>query len=123
MILSSTCLVTTWLDMKQGHSGDSKRTAMVKEETFQMLNQRLQDPRLQSDDTTLMGILHVLAGEMWNCDENALRVHIQGVAQFVNQRGGLEKLGRNGALADVAVRCELDRPLHYLHALFANSIQ
>jgi hypothetical protein len=106
MILSSTCLVTTWLDMKQGHSGDSKRTAMVKEETFQMLNQRLQDPRLQSDDTTLMGILHVLAGEMWNCDENALRVHIKGVAQFVNQRGGLEKLGRNGALADVAVRYE-----------------
>jgi hypothetical protein len=35
-----------------------------------------------------------------------LRVHIQGVAQFVNQRGGLEKLGRNGALADVAVRYE-----------------
>ena len=84
---------------------------MVKEEIFSMLNQRLQDPRLQGDDTTLMGILHVLAGEMWNCDENALRVHIRGVAQFVRQRGGLEKLGRNEALADVAVRCALFIPI------------
>jgi hypothetical protein len=105
MILSSTCLVSTWLDMKEGHSGDSKRTAMVKEETFAMINKRIQDPLLQSDDTTLMAILHVLAGEMWGCNENTLTVHIHGVAQFIHQRGGLESLGgRDGALADVAVR-------------------
>jgi predicted hydrolase (HD superfamily) len=104
MVLSSTVLVSTWLDMKEKHSGDSQRTAMVKEETFAMINERMKDRKLQKDNTTLMAILHLLAGEMWNCDENVLRVHTLGVARFINQRGGLHCLGSDGALADVAVR-------------------
>lgn len=78
---------------------------MVKEETFAMIKTRLADPKLRTENTTLMAILHMLAGEMWGCSPTALQVHLGGVEQFVDQRGGIEALGgRGGGLADVTVR-------------------
>ena len=101
IILSATCLTSTWLDMHAGCSGDSRRTAMVKAETLSMIKQRIRDPGTQLDDATLIVILHLLAGEMWTCNEKTLRIHESAIAKFIAQRGGVEGL-RNKAIAEVA---------------------
>lgn len=78
---------------------------MVKQETFATIRARLADPTLQTDNTTLMAMLHILAGEMWGCSLAAIETHLAGVKGFVRQRGGIEALGgRGGGLADVTVR-------------------
>ena len=103
IILSSTILASTWLDMHNNCSGDSTITAMVKAETMDMINERLVNPTLQLEDTTLIVILHLFAGEMWACNEKALRIHENGIATLVSRRGGLSSLIYNRALAEVAI--------------------
>lgn len=103
IILSSTVLASTWLDMINNCSGDSTTTAMVKTETIEMIKERLADPDLQLDDATLIVILHLFAGEMWVCNEHALRVHEKGIASIVSRRGGLSMFTYNRALAEVAI--------------------
>lgn len=101
IILSSTLLTSTLLDMYAGVSGDSKRTAMVKGETIEMINTRLRSQTMQLDNETLIVILHLFAGEMWSCDERTLRIHESGVARFVMQRGGMRQL-LNNPIGEVA---------------------
>ncbi|KAJ4990618.1 hypothetical protein SVAN01_03849 [Stagonosporopsis vannaccii] len=105
IILSSTILASTWLDMQQHISGDSTRTTRVKAETIGMLNKRLLDPASQLEDATLVVILHLFAGEMWICNEKALRIHENGVATFISRRGGISMFDYNIALAEVAIAC------------------
>jgi hypothetical protein len=101
ILLSSTILASTWLDMRAGCSGDSWRTALVKAETLCMINERLRNPNTELEDATLMIILHLLAGEMWSCNEKALRVHESAVARFIFQRGGMRSL-ENRAVVEIA---------------------
>jgi hypothetical protein len=75
--------------MHAGCSGDSRRTTLVKAETLGWINERLRQPESQSEDFTLMVILHLLAGEMWNCNEKTLRIHEKGIARFITHRGGM----------------------------------
>ena len=103
IILSSTVLASTWLDMRNECSGDSTTTAMVKAETITMINERLVNPALRLDDATLIVILHLFAGEMWVCNEKTLRIHEVGVATIIARRGGLSAFVYNRALAEVAV--------------------
>jgi hypothetical protein len=49
-----------------------------------------------------MVILHLLVGEMWSCNEKTLRIHESGIARLIAHRGGMEQLGGNGAMAEVA---------------------
>ncbi|KAH7073642.1 hypothetical protein BKA63DRAFT_491628 [Paraphoma chrysanthemicola] len=104
ILLSSTILVSTWLDMRAGCSGDSSRTAMVKAETLRMINERIANPTTELNDATLMVILHLLAGEMWSCNEMNLRTHEAAVARFITSRGGLRSL-ENRAVVEVAAAC------------------
>ena len=103
IILSSTVLASSWLDMQNDCSGDSATTAMVKAETIGMIKERLTNPTLQSDDATLVVILHLFAGEMWVCNEKALRIHENGLATLFSRRGGLSNFVRNRVIAEVAV--------------------
>lgn len=100
VLLSSTVLVSTYLDMHAGCSGDSKRTVIVKGETISWINERLRNPDTQFHDFTLMVILHLLAGEMWSCNEKTLRIHESGVARLISHRGGMDCL--EGATAEVS---------------------
>ncbi|KAH7089790.1 hypothetical protein FB567DRAFT_521560 [Paraphoma chrysanthemicola] len=104
ILLSSTILVSTWLDMRAGCSGDSSRTAMVKAETLRMIHERITNPTTELNDSTLMVILHLLAGEMWSCNEENLRTHEAAVARFITSRGGLRSL-ENRAVVEVAAAC------------------
>jgi hypothetical protein len=65
-----------------------------------VIKERLHHPVTQFDDTTLMVILHLLAGEMWSCNEKTLRIHESGVARFITQRGGMHTL--TDTLAEVS---------------------
>lgn len=103
ILLSSTVLASTWLDMHDKCSGDSATTAMVKAETISMIKERLVNPASQLDDATLIVILHLFAGEMWACSEKALRTHEKGVSTFIARRGGLSSFVYNKAVAEVAI--------------------
>jgi hypothetical protein len=105
VFLSSTCLASAWMDMMQGYVGDSQTTIILKNEMFQGLQKQLRNVDAASNDTTLMSILHLLAGGIWNSNEKTLRVHMHSVVLFITQHGGLERLyTSNQVLADVAVR-------------------
>ena len=103
IILSSTVLASTWLDMQNKVSGDSTTTAMVKAETIGMIKERFANSNTQLDDATLIVILHLFAGEMWVCNEQALRVHERGVAALISRRGGVSTFVHNRALVEVAL--------------------
>lgn len=102
LLLSSTVLASTWIDMQEGCSGDSRRTTLVKQESIAMCNKRLLHSNTHLTDATLVVILHLLAGEMWSCDEKALRIHEGGIGMFIRDRGGLHQLA-DQAVAEVAV--------------------
>ncbi|KAF1844844.1 uncharacterized protein K460DRAFT_405124 [Cucurbitaria berberidis CBS 394.84] len=104
IMLSSTLLASTWLDMHAGCSGDSERTSLVKKETINMINERKSCSDTNYEDATLMVILHLLAGEMWSCNEKILRFHESGVAKLIAQRGGMQSL-ENGTVGEVAAAC------------------
>jgi len=92
LLLSGTALVATYLDMHSGHSGDSARTAMVKQEIIEFLNHRLNNPETRLDYLTVMCILHLWAGEMWSCNERTLHIHEEGLAKLIVQKGGMHTL-------------------------------
>jgi hypothetical protein len=104
ILLSATILTSTWIDEQAGCPGDSKRTALIKSETLSMINERLRVPETRLDDATLMVILHLLAGEMRNCNEKTIRIHMSGVARLIAERGGIEGLA-NETVAEVAAAC------------------
>lgn len=104
ILLSATILTSTWVDEQACCPGDSKRTALIKSETLSMINQRLRVPGTRLDDATLMVILHLLAGEMRNCNEKTIRIHMSGVARLIAERGGMEGLA-NETVAEVATAC------------------
>jgi hypothetical protein len=101
ILLSSTLMATTWLDMHAGICGESKRTVRLKQEAIGYINERLRDGRAL-EDSTLAVIIHVLAGEMWNSNENTLRIHQKGVARLIAHRGGMGNLGGYGVMAQAA---------------------
>ncbi|KAF2688893.1 hypothetical protein K458DRAFT_385057 [Lentithecium fluviatile CBS 122367] len=101
ILLSSTLMATTWLDMHAGVCGESKRTVLLKQEAISYINERLRDSRAM-EDSTLAVIIHVLAGEMWSCNEKTLRIHEEGVARLIAHRGGMSQLGGYGVVAQVA---------------------
>lgn len=75
-------------------SGDSRRTSMIKSEVISMINEQLRGLDTQLDDVTLSIILNLVVGEMWNCDEDTLKIHELGIARFITQRGGMQCLSR-----------------------------
>ncbi|KAF2006209.1 hypothetical protein P154DRAFT_422900 [Amniculicola lignicola CBS 123094] len=105
LLLSAALLPSTYLDMHAGCSGDSKRTVLVKSESIGFINERLSDHKTQFEDATLMVILHLLAGEMWSCNEKTIRIHQTGIARLISARGGMSSLGAGGVMAEVAAGC------------------
>jgi hypothetical protein len=93
VLLSSTALASGWLDMYSSCPGNSRRTALVKAEIIGMISERLRHFDTKWADSTLLVILNLLGGEAWSCNEKTLRTHESGIATFVPQRGGLDRLG------------------------------
>ncbi|KAI2484904.1 hypothetical protein Ptr902_03844 [Pyrenophora tritici-repentis] len=100
VMLSAYVMTSAWIDMVAGCQEESTRTTIIKMETMGVASERLAHPDTQLDDTTLMVLLHLLAGELWSCNEKTLRTHQSGIAHLVTQRGGLDGLG-NSVVAEV----------------------
>lgn len=92
VLLSSSIIAAIWLDMHEKRPGDSQQTALLKAEIFDMIKARLQNPKTQSSDSTIMVVLHLLTGEIFGSNEVALRVHEHGLARLLLHRGGLSRL-------------------------------
>lgn len=85
LLLSTTVLASTRSDIQERFSGDSPRTIMIKHETLAIFNERLKSASTYLDDATLMVFLHLMGGEMWNCEEDRLRAHEEAVASTIEQ--------------------------------------
>lgn len=89
LYLSAGLVTSTWIDLTNGCSGDSRRTALVKEELYGYLNERMHSPTEQTSDGTLAIMCHLIAGEMWNADEKTLHIHCAAATRITILRGGL----------------------------------
>ncbi|KAF2640595.1 hypothetical protein P280DRAFT_322313 [Massarina eburnea CBS 473.64] len=99
ILLSSTIVASTWMDMHSGVSGESRRTVVIKGEILSWIKERLANNTTLNDDSTLIVIIHMLAGEMWSCNEATMRTHEKGVAKLISHRGGMNCLGGYGTVA------------------------
>ncbi|KAI4761672.1 hypothetical protein E4T52_02611 [Aureobasidium sp. EXF-3400] len=106
--LSTLCISSAYLDMMQmdfqsrtltANSIESVRTLTVREQTVQLISERLSDPETCCSDANIVSVVHLLFGEMIVACNQALQWHEGGLHTMVEYRGGLEKLGGNGLLA------------------------
>lgn len=101
LILGMTILTSAWLDMQAGCIGDSDRTTTIKAEIRTLIHERMDDPNTRFTDSTLIVMLELLFGEMWNCDEGLIRTfHQSGINILITERGGINRL--ENAVAEVA---------------------
>jgi hypothetical protein len=75
-------------------SGESITTALVGKEIIDMLNERLRHPNKDNAASTIVIILHLLAGEIWSCNERILQWHVSGIAKMITLCGGIDKLSK-----------------------------
>ena len=59
-----------------------------------MLNERLQHLNKNNAASTIVIILHLLAGEIWSCNERILQWHVSGIAKVITLCGGIDKLSK-----------------------------
>ena len=106
--LSTLCISSAYLDMMQmdfkshtltANSIESVRTLTVREQTVQLISERLSDPETCCSDANIVSVVHLLFGEMIVACDQALQWHEDGLHTMVEYRGGLDKLGGNGLLA------------------------
>ena len=101
-VLLSACVITsTWMDMHAGCPDDSIRTTVAKMEIMRVAGERLAHPDVRLENSTLMVLIHLLAGEVWSCNEKTLRTHQYGLAHLITQRGGMNGMG-NPIFAEVS---------------------
>ena len=90
ILLSSTIMSSTWRDMVEGVCGESRRTILLKAEIISWVNERLQNAATMYHNDTIMVILHLLMGETWSCNEDALHIHVAGLARLMSARAQRE---------------------------------
>lgn len=105
--LSTLCISTAYVDIVRIPSlgsnirlNGSIRTKAVFEEIIRELNSSVASPETRTNDATIIAVVQVLCGDMMIAEDYVLKVHEQGLWSMVLQRGGLNQLGGNGAIAD-----------------------
>ncbi|OCK81942.1 hypothetical protein K432DRAFT_403328 [Lepidopterella palustris CBS 459.81] len=94
-------VISVYQDITNGFLDDSALTVYAKSQVIRMINDRLQDPATQTDDYTILAILHLLVSELGAGSDEVFNVHQSGLVRIVTQRGGLGKLGLDGLTAIV----------------------
>lgn len=89
LVLSSTLIASTWLDMQNGYEVESCQTQEVKSAVLEVTREYLRDKKTGTDDVSMMVYINLLMGELWNCGEGALRNHQKAIADCVFSRGGM----------------------------------
>ncbi|KAF7679592.1 hypothetical protein GT037_003340 [Alternaria burnsii] len=104
VLLSAVFLVCNWLDMLEGLPGESTRTGLVRAEIMHMLRERVQNSHMYDTASTIIIIVHLLAGEIWRCDESILRIHVSGIAKLITLCGGMVNFEK-AYVAELSASC------------------
>lgn len=86
-------------DVADGRLDDSSLTVYARDKLMRMIKDSPQSYNAQTDDFTLLSILHLLISEIGGFDQDAFSMHQQALVNIVHQRGGLGGLGVNGRTA------------------------
>ena len=86
-------------DVAEGFIDDSPLTVYAKTKLIRMVKDSLQAYNTQTDDFTILSILHLLISEIGSVDQEAFYMHQDALVNIVQQRGGLGGLGVNGRIA------------------------
>lgn len=85
--MSHVSVSCVYQDLADGLWQDSSTTMQAKTHVFSTIA-----GRLDTNDTTILSILHLLLSEAGGSDWSAYRVHYQGLQSVIRRRGGLSQL-------------------------------
>lgn len=85
--LSHISISCVYQDLDDGLLYDSSITTCAKTRVLSMVA-----GRLETNDATILSILHLLVSEVGAADESAFQVHYRGLQGLIHRRGGLSQL-------------------------------
>ncbi|KAF2683085.1 hypothetical protein K458DRAFT_50432 [Lentithecium fluviatile CBS 122367] len=94
--LSHVSVACVYKDVAEGFLDDTALTVYAKTKVLRMITDNLST---QTDDFTILSILHLLVSEIGGQNEDVFDVHQDGLVRIVNQRGGIANLGLQGNIA------------------------
>jgi len=99
--LSHVSVVCVFQDLADRIPDDSDLTVLAKTKVLAMVQDSIQRPDTQTDDFTILSILHLLMSEVGGFQEDVFNMHQDGLFRIIHQRGGINALGLNGDLSSV----------------------
>lgn len=94
--LSHVSVTCVYRDVAEGYLDDTALTVYAKTKVLRMITDNL---NTQTDDFTIISILHLLISEIGGHDEDVFDVHQDGLVRIIHQRGGIANLGLHGNIA------------------------
>jgi hypothetical protein len=94
--LSHVSVACVFGDVAEGFLDDTPLTVYIK---GKVLNMIMKSVSFQTDDFTIISILHLLVSELGGRNEEAFHVHQDGLVRMVHHRGGMAQLGMDGKIA------------------------
>jgi hypothetical protein len=94
--LSHVTVGCMYKDVTEGFLDDTPLTVYVKGKVLRMITDSL---NTQTDDFTILSILHLLVSEIGGQNEDVFDLHQNALVRMVYQRGGIANLGLHGKIA------------------------
>jgi len=94
--LSHVSVGCMYKDVAEGFLDDTPLTVYIKGKVLRMITDSLYT---QTDDFTILSILHLLVSEIGGQNEDVFDLHQDALVRMVYQRGGIANLGLHGKIA------------------------